>query len=417
LLLSSSFASTIGDWLDFVAILVLVSVVWRRGASGLATVSVAIALPNLAAPLVGVFVDRYQPRALMVGSDLVRAAVTAGMAFAPNVWMLAALLTLRSAASTAFGPARQTVLRQAIDQDNRVQANASMQVVGQTLKIVGPTVGGALLAVLSPRTVIGINAASFVASALILTALRVPAVVRPAGRSSYAAELREGLEFIRHNSALKLAIVALGGTVFLTFLYDSMLALAVPGLGLDRSYIGYLISAVGVGGVLGAVLLAQWGARIKPFVLIGAGQLAVGALISLMGAGADATIAPPDAAWLAVALLIGVAAAGVVVGYPTVVQTVTPDYLMGRTWTAIAVVPALLQVIAPVVGATILTAIGVGPLFLISGAGLVLLAVLTLFGQRLVWPAEPAAQGAAAATVGTRGESHVAVRAACGARH
>jgi hypothetical protein len=90
----------------------------------------------------------------------------------------------------------------------------------------------------------------------------------------------------------------------------------------------------------------------------------------------------PGPAWLGVGLLIGVAASGVLVGFPTVLQGATPDRLIGRAWTAVNAVPTIVQVLAPIVGAAILTGTGVGPLFVASGTGLVVLAAVTLHRQR-----------------------------------
>jgi MFS family permease len=388
LLFASRVTSTMGDWLDFVAVLVLVSVVWKQGATGLAMVSIAVALPNLAAPFVGVLVDRYPPRAVMVGADLARAAITLAMVVAPGVWVLAALLAVRSVAAVAFVPASQAVIKRTVTANSLVQANASMQVVSQALKVAGPAVGGALLAVAAPTTVIAVNAATFLASAAILVGLRVAGSPDRPARSPYLAELGEGLRFIRRSPALLLVVTALGGTVFLTFLYDSMLALVIPGLGLDRSYIGYMISAVGVGGVAGAAVIAQWGAAVRPFLLVGVGQLLVGAFVALIGIGGMTAAPVPGWVWLLVAALLGCAAAGVLVGFPTIVQTTTPDHLIGRTWTAIGAVPTVLRTAAPAIGAALLAAMGVGRLFVLSGTGLVLLSLVTLVGQRRVRRAE-----------------------------
>jgi hypothetical protein len=143
-----------------------------------------------------------------------------------------------------------------------------------------------------------------------------------------------------------------------------------------------MISAVGLGGVTGAAVIAQWGQGIRPFTLVGLGQLLTGAFVALLGAGAMAAVPVPGWVWLADGVLIGFAAAGVLIGFPTVVQTVTPDHLMGRTWTAIGAVPTVLRIVAPAVGAAILAATGVDRLFLLAGAGLVLLSLVTLIGQR-----------------------------------
>ena len=389
LLFTSIAASAVGDWLDVVAVLVLVTTVWHRGAFGLALVAIVLAAPRLAAPFVGVLVDRSSPRRVMVGSDVARAVVTAGMVFAPNIWALAGLLAARSVFSVAFTPARQATLKRAVPAERLVSANALVQTMSQAVKLVGPALGGVLLAFLQPAAVIGINAVTFAVSALTLSGLRMSAARPPAVRSTYLEELREGLRFVVGTAVLRLVIGALGATVFLVFLYDAMMALAIPQLGLQPSYIGYLVSAVGLGGVAGSVALAQWGKAIRPFVMVGAGQLGAGAMVAVMGAGVLAPTPPPGVTWLAVAFLIGVAAAGVLIGFPTIVQTVTPDRLVGRTWTAVDAVPTVLQVIAPVIGAAALSVMSVGWLFLFSGTGLVLLSGVTLARQRSVELAVP----------------------------
>src|SRR5205814_4004169 len=214
---------------------------WHRGAFGLALVAIVLAAPRLAAPFVGVLVDRSSPRRVMVGSDVARAVVTAGMVFAPNIWALAGLLAARSVFSVAFTPARQATLKRAVPAERLVSANALVQTMSQAVKLVGPALGGVLLAFLQPAAVIGINAVTFAVSALTLSGLRMSAARPPAVRSTYLEELREGLRFVVGTAVLRLVIGALGATVFLVFLYDAMMALAIPQLGLQPSYIVYLV--------------------------------------------------------------------------------------------------------------------------------------------------------------------------------
>jgi MFS family permease len=197
----------------------------------------------------------------------------------------------------------------------------------------------------------------------------------------------------------------MGGTVFLVFLFDSMQALAVPQLGLSTPYIGYIISAFGVGGVVGSLAIAQWASGVRPFVLIALGQLGSGLLVALIGLGATASLRLPGAVWLLVTALMGVAASGVLVGFPTVVQTVTPDHLMGRTWTAMGAVPTALQVLAPAVGAAVVSGIGVGYVFLIAGCGLSAFSLFVVTRQRSI-------PMAGAASAGERGDEEAAVAVA-----
>jgi MFS family permease len=382
----SSLASTLGDWLDFVAVAVLVVAVWHAGPSGLAAVAVAVAVPHVAAPLIGVLVDRWPVRAVLVGTDLGRAALTVAMVFAPGPWALAALLALRSVGAVAFAPTAQRALQRCVPAEGLIPANALLQTMTQGLKVAGPAVGGGLLAVGSPPALIAANAVTFLASAAILAGLRLPPRTQPRPSGGYLAQLREGLSFVGRNPALRLTVVALGATVFLAVLFDSMLPLALPALGLPPAYFGYVVATVGLGGVAGAAALARWGAAVRPFTLIATGQLVTGATVALAGSATLGARPVPGAVLLAAGLVIGAAGAGVLVGFPTVVQRCTPEPLVARAWTAVAFVPAVLQIAAPAAGAAVLAHVDVGWLFTVAGAGLAGLALVTLAGQRRVSP-------------------------------
>ncbi|GAA4705815.1 MFS transporter [Phytohabitans rumicis] len=408
----SSLTSTLGDWLDFVAVAVLVVAVWQQGPSGLAAVAVAVALPHVAAPFIGVLVDRWPVRPVLVGADLGRAALTLAMVFAPGPLPLAALLALRSVGAVAFAPTAQRALQRCVPTAGLIPANALLQTMTQALKVAGPAIGGGLLAVASPPTLIAANAVSFLASAAILAGLRLPPRTAPPPTGGYLAQLREGLSFVVRDAALRLTVVALGATVFLAVLFDSMLPLALPALGLAPAYFGYVVATVGLGGVAGAAVLARWGAAVRPFTVIAAGQLVTGATVALAGSAALAGRSVPGAALLAAGLVIGAAGAGVLVGFPTVVQRSTPERLLGRVWTAIAFVPAVLQIAAPAAGAAVLAHTRVGWLFAVAGAGLAGLGLVTLAGQRrlspdpatpdLTEPATPDRATASSDTIGRR---------------
>jgi predicted MFS family arabinose efflux permease len=396
-LFASAAVSTVGNWLDYVAILVLVTSVWHHGASALAAVSVAIAVPNLAAPFIGVFADRLAPRTAMVTADLSRAAITVGIALAPGMPVLVALVAARAAFSTLFDPAEQRALKRSMDPSDLLRGNALNQAAQQLFKVIGPAAGGALIVFLSPRVVIEVNAASFVISALLLTGLKTgPAQqsgneARPAG---YLAELAEGLHFVLATWALRAVIITISVTVFMAFLFDSMSPLAIRGLGLSSSNIGFFVAAMGVGGVVGALLIAQRASRANPFRLMSGGQLLVGCAAAAMGVGVFTATRLPALVWIAVILAMGLASAGVLVPFPYVVQQATPDALIGRTWTVVGAVPSVLQVLAPPIAAALVPALGVGRLFMVAGGGLAAMAALTyLRANRYHPPAGAAGSG------------------------
>jgi MFS family permease len=390
-------------------VLVLVTTVWGRGASGLATVTAAAGLPYLFGPLIGVLVDRWRPRSTMLVADGARMVLTAVMVVAPSLSVLAALMLARSAFAVMFSPAQQRLIKSAVPGDLLLSANATNQTAVQLFKIAGPALGGLLVSLTSPRAAIGINAVSFLLSALVLLGL-------PAGELAdrtperYLVELREGFSFVLTRPALRLMVSTLSITVFMVFMYDAMMPLAVHGLGLSDAFIGYLVAAVGAGGAVGAMLISQWGDHRRPFVLIAAGQSVVGLIVVGLGAALVADLRLHGVVWLLVVGLLGIASAGVLVPFPFVVQASTPDRLIARTWTVMGSVPTVLQVTAPVVAAAALRGLTLGWLFVVAGVGLVLSGTVTVVRQRRLpdvlaadEPPEPEPQSAVPRTDSARG--------------
>ena len=79
---------------------------WEMGPSALAALSIAIAVPWIfVAPFAGVLVDRWPKKRVLIGSDLVRAALVAGLIVAPSLPVLLVLVFLKTSVATFFAPA------------------------------------------------------------------------------------------------------------------------------------------------------------------------------------------------------------------------------------------------------------------------------------------------------------------------
>jgi MFS family permease len=391
-LFTGNVVSNVGDWLDLVALLVLVSVVWEAGPGGLAVLSVAITTPVLVAPLLGVLVDRASPRTFMIATDLLRAALTVGLVVATDLWQVALIVFLRAGLGTGFNGAAQVLVRHSVPPDQLVAANSLTQSVVQGVKFVGPAIGGALAAALAPQSVFAINAATFVASAIVLARLRTGRAGAARDEpGSYLHDLADGLRHVAGSRVLGITAITMSVLVFVVFLYDSMAPLAVLGLGLDRAYIGYLLAAVGAGGLVGALAVGQLFRGDRPFLLIGSAVSVIGGAVAVLGLGVVTEVRWGPAPWIAITFLLGVASAGVLVPYPVIVQSVTPEHLIGRTWTTIGALTGVLGILAPTVGAALVTAHGVGRVFV--GVGIALLAyglgVTAAVGRRVVTAPQP----------------------------
>ncbi|WP_035844823.1 MFS transporter [Kitasatospora azatica] len=399
LLFGGQLLSGFGDWIDFVALVSLVAYQWHQGAAGLAAVSAAAAAPWIVlAPLAGVWADRLPQKRTLIGCDLLRAALVLCYPLAPNLLVLLVLAVAKVSVSTLFAPAQQSTLTLVVPRDSLLAANSLSGFATQLCKVAGPAVGGALLVVTSPGGAFVVDAASFLASALVLSRLRLPArepATRASRKGRFGRELREGITFVLGNRLLLVAVGSLSATVFLVLAFDTLSPLVLVQLGLPHGMYGPAIAAVAVGAVAGTAVMGQWGQRWNAFTVLALSQAATGLLIALVGAAAVTGFRAAAGFWAPVAVGIGLCSTGILVVFLYLVQRATPQELMGRVSTVVNVVPMVLQLSAPVVGAALAVWVGLGWVLAGAGLGLAVLGVLFLWRPPAgaATPDEPAAAG------------------------
>ncbi len=393
-ILAGQTVSMLGDWLDFVAVLSLVAYTWHDGAAGLAAVAIAGALPwVLISPLSGTLADRLPTRAVLVGCDLARAAIVLGYLLAGNIVVLLALVVLKVSFSTLFNPTQASAVRRMVPKEDLLSANTLTTFAAQATKIIGPGLSGLLLATVGARGAFVADSASFLCSAAILAGLPIARPEADAGRSGgkagVRAEMIAGLRFILGQRVLLTAVLGMAATVFLVFTFDTLTPLALSSLGYESALLGEWLACVGVGAVVGTILVGQWGGKVRPLRLMGISQALAGLCVAVIGLTVDHAHHPPVAAVLPIPLAVGFAASGLLIAYPVILQTSTPVELMGRVMAFAGILPTVLQLAAPAVGAALASAFHVGPVF--TASGLCIVAVgLAIVAQRA--PAEPRPQ-------------------------
>jgi MFS family permease len=163
--------SLLGDQLAQVALAVLV---YQRTNSPLATAAVYALtyLPSIVGgPLLAGLADRFARRGVMLWCDLLRALLVAvmavpGMPFA----VLCVLVFLVVLLSAPFSAARAALLPEILPGDRYVVGSALQNMTNQAVQMLGFAAGGALIATLGPYRALAIDAATFLASALLLVA-------------------------------------------------------------------------------------------------------------------------------------------------------------------------------------------------------------------------------------------------------
>ncbi|TCO19225.1 transmembrane secretion effector [Kribbella steppae] len=246
--------SGIGSWLLVVAIPFHV---FNLTGSAVAT-GLALALEALPALLVGpwagVLLDRCDLTRAMWIADLVSAAAVALILFADadRIWPVYLAILIESTATTVFRPASRALLPAVVGTGNELAAaNALNSFTGSAIRLAAPPLGALLLAGPGIEFVLTVDIVSYLLSAAIITTVRTH---RHASAERVGNPFA-GFRYVADHRALR--GILLGQAVFLTA-NAGLTALLVP-FTVDRLHapgyvLGYLISGLGAGYLIGAAL-------------------------------------------------------------------------------------------------------------------------------------------------------------------
>jgi MFS family permease len=395
-LLIGEFISGIGDWLYIVAIFVII----YEQSSDAALVGAFGAVRMLPYVLLsipaGLIADRFERRLVLLTSDLFRGSIMIVLtvliiANGPLV-LIAALAVLAAAGSTFFYPAMGAYLPGLVTDERQLgPANSAFASLNNLSFIVGPAIGGLLIAAGGVTMAFVLNAITFALIAAILWGLPPSAQApRPTAATEAGAEspAREGGTSDAPAAAEppRVPLRPLSGLGITQFLFGFLdggiqvltIVLAVSVLHAGAEANGYLNAAIGVGGLLGAIgsgalVLRR---RLGPPLFLGA--LITGVGVALLGA----------VPVLVVALVaIAVAAAGSIVMdvvMTTLFQRLVPDKLRGRAFGILMTIGTLAGAIGAFILPVLVQARGAT---LVLGATGVLVVIAAGIGVLLVGPA------------------------------
>lgn len=164
-------------------------------------------LPNLLlAPLAGSIIDRFSRRRMLIISDLTRIVIDLLLVFilltgSVTVWHIYAFSLLHALARVFYNPCLIAFVPTLVPREQLPQANSAQDLAMRVAMLVGPAAGGVAYAKLGAAPVIGIDALTLVASALLVSLVRVQESIQPRGqRASMREQLSTGWAYVRQNS-------------------------------------------------------------------------------------------------------------------------------------------------------------------------------------------------------------------------
>ena len=177
--------------------------------------------------LAGALIDRLDRRRLMLACDVARAACFGAVAlfvlfFGVNTVVLIGVVFAVASFSTAFRPATNTTIPRLLPASEVPDGNGLLQSGSTIASFIGSPVGGMLVVTLGAVIGLAINALTFAISGAMIFMMVIPAArqassAAPSSMSPLLTEVREGLRYLRSQSALlTVTVTAMGANFFLS---------------------------------------------------------------------------------------------------------------------------------------------------------------------------------------------------------
>jgi MFS family permease len=324
-----------GEWAYGVALAVYAY--QDGGAAAVGIVYAVVRIPSaIAAPFLAMLGDRFPRHRVLLAADLSRALAMSGaaavaLAGGPSlvVYGLAVFVAL---ASKTFRPAQAALLPSlARTPDELTAANVASTAIESTGSFAGPALGGLLLVATSPGAVFATTAATFVWSALLVAGIRPTGVpVRPAVRRGGAREAFAGFAAILGGRDIRLLVGLYAAQTLVGGALNVLVVVAaVELLGLGTGGVGFLNSAIGVGGLVGVAVTFALVGRRRLAADFGAGIAVWGIALVLVG------LWPEPALALLFLGLLGVGNTLVDVAGVTLMQRAVPEDVLARVFGAL----------------------------------------------------------------------------------
>jgi MFS family permease len=374
--------SNFGDTLHYIAVVVLVFQLTGQGLAVAILVAAEIIPVLLLAPVAGVIIDRFNRKHLLIGSDIVRALLVLSLVWPQGVWHAYLVGAGLAAGNAFFNPTVQAIIPTLTSEDQRLAANSVSWSTGRLVQIIAAAVAGGLIALVGTSAAFGINALTFLISALFLSRLPIGAHVgviaqgATRGIGGYLADAKDGLSFaVQHRGVSRLLIVQALASFSVGATGALLVVLSERHLEIGAEGFAWLIGAIGIGALLGPLIpnalakdyrTAKW--MFTPYIIRGVGDVLI-------------AIFTPLPIALAIMFVYGLNTSTGMVVFNSTVQGMVPEAVRGRVFTLLDVIWNTMRLLSLALGGLLVDYVGIQPVFWVGGT---LLAAAGLLGITLL---------------------------------
>jgi MFS family permease len=243
-----------------------------------------------------------------------------------QIWHIGILAACLGICNSFDAPARQALAVEMVeDRADLMNAIALNSTIINLARVLGPAIGGAVLALVGATWCFALNGLSFMAVLAALLMMKLPKLHQEVRTDPIVLQVAEGLRYVWQTPVVRTAIILVAVSSLFGFSYGTLLpAFAVDVLHIGEAGLGALNTAVGIGALAGSLIVASMNRVRRKGLFLTAGSLVFPAVLIVF--------AFSKSFWLSLAALsiIGVAFVAQNATANTLIQSVVPDQLRGR---------------------------------------------------------------------------------------
>ncbi|MFS0863613.1 MFS transporter [Fredinandcohnia sp. 179-A 10B2 NHS] len=382
-LISSQIVSSLGDWLDMLALMALVALKWDATPLEMTGVGICMVAPMvLIGPISGILADKFERKTLMIISDVLRCIIVLSFVFTTAIWQLYLLLILKSIFGSLFVPSKNGKLKEIVPEENMQAAMAISGMIDSGSKIIGPMISGLLVSLIGIQWAFYLDAGTFILSALLL--IGVPRRVRnensvetDSKQISFVKELKEGFDFFKKLPVLLFGLIVLSVSILVLQLADTQLMILLREVeGIDPVDIaGYAIAANGLGMFVMSLILSKKKIN-STFIYMAIGSAGLGFTFIAGALSIQLPVLLLTILFPLIFLISGFAVDAIMIPFQVDVQKNTPVEYTGRVFGTINSLTTLASLLGMVIGGILAEALGVVSAYIVSGSLLVVVGIV-----------------------------------------
>jgi MFS family permease len=360
--------SLIGTWMQNVGqawlVLQLTGSPWLLGVVGALQFAPMLLLSLFA----GVLIDRFPKRRILLFTQsvlMLQALILAALVGFGVVkyWHIVVLALVLGLMTTLDHPTRQAYVVEMVGKEDLMNAIALNSSVFNAARVIGPAVAGLLMGFFGTTFCFVVNGLSFIAVIIGLWKMtETPGVQKPQVNQRMALQVKEGLRFVKDTPNVLLTLVMVAVISLFGINFNVLVPVFAQGeLGQQAGGYGFLMSALGMGALIGAVSLAaasRSGPRLGYLIKAGFG---LGIFQLLLGLQHYYAISMVMLALMGWSMIVFNASAN------TTIQLYTPDHLRGRVMSLYSLVLGGVTPFGSLFAGGIANRFGAGITFVISG--------------------------------------------------